>query len=117
MLKQVVIFIPPTVSPVCVSLAGSGCVEAVRFADGGAFRCRLRFQWKGRFSLTFLMSASETRHAWPSLRLRLLFLHWSKWRAPCLRRRIFPVPVTLKRLATAFRVFAFPETLGMGREN
>jgi hypothetical protein len=23
--------------------------------------------------------------------------------------------VTLKRLATAFRVFAFPETLGMGR--
>lgn len=27
------------------------------------------------------------------------------------------MPVTLKRLATAFRVFAFPPTLGMGREN
>jgi hypothetical protein len=32
-----------------------------------------------------------------------------------LRRKIFPVPVTLNLLATAFRVFAVPFDLAMGR--
>lgn len=39
------------------------------------------------------------------------------WRLPCLRRRILPVPVTLKRFATAFLVFAFPDALAMGGGN
>ncbi len=38
------------------------------------------------------------------------------WRFPCFRRRIFPVPVTLNLLATAFRVFAVPFDLAMGAE-
>jgi hypothetical protein len=46
-LEQVVVFIPSTVSPVRVSLAGSGCVKAVRFADGGVFSLR-RFQLTGK---------------------------------------------------------------------
>ena len=37
------------------------------------------------------------------------------WRLPCFRRNILPEPVTLKRLATAFRVLAFPAARAMGR--
>jgi len=36
-------------------------------------------------------------------------------RLPCFRRNILPEPVTLKRLATAFRVLAFPAARAMGR--
>jgi hypothetical protein len=37
------------------------------------------------------------------------------WRLPCLRRRTLPVPVILKRLATAFLVLDVPDGPGMGR--
>ncbi len=38
------------------------------------------------------------------LRLRFRFLHSARWRRPCFRRKILPVPVILKRFATPFRV-------------
>ena len=74
--EPVVVFIPPAVSPVRVSLAGSGCVEAVRFADGGVCRCRLRDQWKGRFSLTLrdVSVGNEGGLAQPALALAVLAL-------------------------------------------
>jgi hypothetical protein len=37
-------------------------------------------------------------------RLRFAFLVWSKWRLPALERRILPLAVILKRLATDFLV-------------
>ena len=66
------------------------------------------------FSLTDFKFASDTRVACPRLRLRLLLFFVRMCRLPCLRRRILPDPVTLKRLATAFLVFAFPAFLAIG---
>ena len=49
--EQVVVFIPSAVSPVRVSLAGSGCVKAVRFADGGVVVATVSVSVKGKVLL------------------------------------------------------------------
>jgi len=50
------------------------------------------------------MSVLSTVFAVPKLRRRLAFLLDNKWRLPARDRSTLPVAVTLKRLATAFRV-------------
>jgi len=74
------------------------------------------FPQKGRSILMFFSSAFDTRAGWPKRRRRREFLRRFKWRLPCLRRKIRPVPVTLNLLATDLRVLHFPATRAMGRE-
>jgi hypothetical protein len=49
------------------------------------------------------------------LRLRFDDLHWSKCRRPPRVRKILPVAVTLKRLATDLRVLLRAMGFGMGK--
>lgn len=53
-------------------------------------------------------STAATVVACARRRLRLEFFLISKCRRPCLRRKSFPVPVTLKRLDTDFLVLEAP---------
>jgi len=50
----------------------------------------------------------------PSWRLRLELLEARRWRFEAWLRKILPVPVTLKRLATAFFVLRRAIDFGMG---
>ncbi len=73
------------------------------------------FYAKGRFALMRAVSDSCTTTDLPSLRLFLDDLHSSRCRRPLRERTTLPVPVILKRLATAFRVLLRAMDFGMER--
>lgn len=73
------------------------------------------FYAKGRFALMRAVSDSCTTTDLPSLRLLFDDLHSSRCLRPLCERITLPVPVILKRLATAFRVLLRAMDFGMER--
>ena len=78
------------------------------FVGPGSFANHLLLN--GRSILMFFSSHLATRVGCPRRRKRLAFLRRFRCLLPCFRRKTRPLPVTLKRLATDFLVFAFPAT-------